>query len=705
MFEKLKLLQRNQYLNKILATMLVITLTLANILLLGSYLTKGLISYAAGIDETTNEDNVKFKAYFKQNDAEVQTIDLKTNEETDIYLKISVKNTGYIENASVEFLNKNFEFKENNNDVIEINKIIQAGESIELKLPIKIFNLNKFDLDFLNMENQVKLTADYKQGEDTITIDSNKTFTLNWNPEDGITANLSEEVITNKEYEISGVQKRVIQLLVKSNISGNKYPIEQTNITIGAPTFSGTKPEQVKVMAYKTDATNGKTSLDFTNTNWTYNSSSGQIDIQIENQVDLNNEISWLKTGDDQILATFIYPNTIDPDEFLMAATNQIKLYNNQTILGNHSDIFSQEIETNGDIGTATNLDVTTTGDIYKGSMYTNQNSDYQVNFALNIGNADIAQKIIVTNDQEYYNDDPTKIANSYYKKTYISQAELEKVLGEEYLNKIVVLNIGTDPLEEITSITEEDGNLVITYPADSVSKIGIGIYSPIAEGQINILNEKYINPNEDKDPVAEGVQPYTNEDIESINKLSTIANLDISDSNDITIDTLDKTNDINILEPTTNIGLEINNNLIFTGLEENDITFTAILNTNSYSNKLFTNPTIDIELPKEITDVSINDVSLVNEDELTILSSAVETNDDGNKVIKIVFSGTQTQYDINAIQGGANVIIDTTVKTSQLLPNSSKVVKMTCVNDTETILNESSYLNIVSPNRTNKFK
>lgn len=246
MFKNLKFLQRNQILSKTLATMLVVTLTFANIVLLGSYLTKGMYSYAAGINDETNNNNVKFKAYFKQENTQINQINAKTNEDINLYINISVKNSGYLENAKIEFLNKNFEIIENNKETIEINKIISAGESIELLVPIRIFYTTDFDIDLLNMESQIKLTGLYQVSETPISIETTKIVKLNWGAPSEIEAELTQEIITNKTYNINGQNKTIIQVLLKSNISENQFPIKQTNIELTAPKFGSLRRNRTK---------------------------------------------------------------------------------------------------------------------------------------------------------------------------------------------------------------------------------------------------------------------------------------------------------------------------------------------------------------------------------------------------------------------------------------------------------------------------
>ena len=83
---------------KILAILLVIMLISTDFFVLGS----NLISYAAESDSATNNKNIDFSTYFK--DAKGEKVDtLQTSikaEDLKLYAEITVKNEGYLSNAT-----------------------------------------------------------------------------------------------------------------------------------------------------------------------------------------------------------------------------------------------------------------------------------------------------------------------------------------------------------------------------------------------------------------------------------------------------------------------------------------------------------------------------------------------------------------------------------------------------------------------------
>ena len=62
----------------------------------------------------------------------------------------------------------------------------------------------------------------------------------------------------NKIYNVGDQEKRVIQLLVKTNIEGNKAPVKAQEIEVSLPQYGDFKPEEVIVIG-NTKAANGKT--------------------------------------------------------------------------------------------------------------------------------------------------------------------------------------------------------------------------------------------------------------------------------------------------------------------------------------------------------------------------------------------------------------------------------------------------------------
>ena len=103
---------KNVIWNKVIATMLVITLTFANFILLGVVAGKGAISYAADNLEAqgtnTQHSNVKFDAYFMKEEGKTHTLMLDANETTKLYFTLNVRNKGYLKDATIDMNSNNY---------------------------------------------------------------------------------------------------------------------------------------------------------------------------------------------------------------------------------------------------------------------------------------------------------------------------------------------------------------------------------------------------------------------------------------------------------------------------------------------------------------------------------------------------------------------------------------------------------------------
>ena len=99
---------KQKFLQAVTAMLLIVTLTMANFLLL----CVNVVSYAAEIinmESSTNHKNVEYMAYFKDTAGnKVDSLDAKTNsEDLKLYFQVSVKKEGYF-NGNITLNNANF---------------------------------------------------------------------------------------------------------------------------------------------------------------------------------------------------------------------------------------------------------------------------------------------------------------------------------------------------------------------------------------------------------------------------------------------------------------------------------------------------------------------------------------------------------------------------------------------------------------------
>ena len=87
----------------------------------------------------------------------------------------------------------------------------------------------------------------------------------------------------------------------------NQYPIKQTIINVDVPTLGEKAPEKTEVISLGTNATNGKTVL--TEQDWT--NENNKLTITLKND---DSTIKWNKNAYDEIVATFIYDESVEQE-------------------------------------------------------------------------------------------------------------------------------------------------------------------------------------------------------------------------------------------------------------------------------------------------------------------------------------------------------------------------------------------------------
>ena len=255
---------KKNILKKLLIITLIIMLIATDFFMLGS----SIISYAIGSDNSTNNENIEFSSYFKNEKGErVENLTESIKKENlKLYAEIKVKNEGYL-NGSIEIENSNFKIKNNilSTSIVSIegNKVnfnqINAGDVVELELDIEPIISETLTADMLSKDTVVKLSGTYMETTyKGLNIEASKAVNLNLKPDESTQAELLTEIITNKVFSINGENKRIVQLLIKSKLTENQYPIKKTSIKVNVPQLGDKTPEEVKVLSLGTIATNGK---------------------------------------------------------------------------------------------------------------------------------------------------------------------------------------------------------------------------------------------------------------------------------------------------------------------------------------------------------------------------------------------------------------------------------------------------------------
>ena len=673
---------KQKFLQVITAMLLIVTLTMANFVLL----CVDVVSYAAEIinmESSTNHRNVEYMAYFKDAAGnKIDSLDAKTNsEDLKLYFQVSVKKEGYF-NGNITLNNANFKLK---SDVLSdgVNKIenntvylnqINSGESKEIEVGIELLKNDQFDLNYLNMESSISINGIYRDStQKDISIKADRDVTLNFvNPyssaEEAVV--LSQNIITNKIFKINGEEKRIVQLQVTSGLNNDLYPVSKTSVNIQTPKISDKYPENVLINANETLVTTGKT---LSEENWKYDKETGKIEINLENTQE-NGMVSWLKNGNDNFVVTYIYDKDVEFNNDKSEITSQISLLDkNSTVYNAESGITITGEEKNSIVTASVEQNEQ---NIYKGKLYAGISRDVTYKNIVDVNLNNVETEVDVKENDLTING--TKVT-TLYKTSKFDKAQVEKVLGEN--GRLIISNANTGA--EIAVINkntdaDENGKINISYP-ENVDKVIVKVSEPENIGRIEIETTKSIEKI-NRDLVKQAT---------AINGSCTVSY--VSENKETELNTVES--NINLLETETSADLQINRTELSAMTTNNNVEFRVTLKSREEKNELFKNPVVKIELPEKIKDIQVNSINLLYEDELKIKSAQLNGN-----TIEITMQGEQTKYKEEAIDG-ATIIVNANLATDTKIASSTEQVKVTYTNANAINYSNGANVGIVAQN------
>lgn len=615
--------------------MLVLAMTMTNFVFVGS----SLISYALD-DISTNNKNVEFGVYFKDdNGGQVSSIEKSVySEDIKLGIHLKVKQQGYF-NGKIELQNSNFTLKETQNDYI--NKIegntitlnqINAGSEVELEIPIEIKREEAFNVALLNMESTVKLNGIYRDSsQKDKEVDSNKKITLKVVPANKTPENIEKtaRVITNKNLPVAGQEKRVVQVLLNVGLKDNGYPIKEININANVPEMNGTQADASAVVNLNTM------------TSSQYNYENKQLNVNLKNDASQENIATWKKDGSESIVLTYLY-DANNVQDITVNGSIEITLYNDEKIETNIDDLVINKDDQKEEVVTANVQNAEST--IYKGKLYQGIDREYTTTDVVNVNAANILSYIEIREQDvfaaqvDYEKNVPLQgtNANTLYRKTTINKDQLIKVLGEN--GSLAIKNANGEQIAVITKDSQADGNgnIVIDYGEAMQAGIVITTTAPVTGGEIAITNNKVIKANDEK--IIKSAVDFNT-------ALFVTTNLNEGQQ---TPKNLVKTK---LEETTTEANLEVNKSELSTVIE-NDVEIKAVLKSKSELNDLYKNPVLKIQFPEEIEQITVNNISMLYEDELSIKNAHLN-----GKELTIEIQGEQTHYSESAVEGPTIII------------------------------------------------
>lgn len=637
---------------KILATLIVIVIMTANLSMIGIEV----ISYAIDM-VATNSGNVEFYAYFMNEENEQVTSiekDINTND-LKVYIEVAVKNEGYF-NGKISLEDTSFKLngkyngeavKKINDNTIELNQI-NAGTTAKIEVGLNYNYEENTKLELLGKDNKIGLTGIYKSSKKDTDIKGETNLNVNWKSPENINAKIGAKILTNKVYEIDGVNKKVVQVLVNSKIENDVYPIKNTKINLRVPSGA----EQIKVHARGADATNSN--IEINENSYNYNADTGILTIDLEN-TEKDGIIKWSKDKVDTLVATYIYPEDIELENPEINVNNIINTYDDREISSQCTAVINEEI--NGIVTSYLSEDETS---IYKGKIYTGENRYYTTSTVLNIDFAKATKDIKLKENEAIFTTDEEELKSKIkYVQSRISKSDFDRIFGETGYITIIDQDKNTIANINKESEVDENGYINISYN-DNVTSIGIITSIPQIEGTLKIYHRKSIGKSE-----------YDREVIREITDVKeTVYNNYNTNVNEARIQ---------LKETESQANIKVNADTLSTIETNKNVEIVATLNTDDEGKDLYKNPTVDIIFPSEITGVKVLSAKALYRNGLKVSKYNQEKDENGNIIIHIEFEGEQKKYDnLN----GTEIHLYADITANKLTPSKDITLKMNYTNE-----------------------
>ena len=662
---------------KVLKTVLVIFMIFTLALVDFAKVGLAFVTYAASSDNS----DIEFDVYFKsENGEQVYNLDEPINKsDLKLFIKIRVKNNGYF-NGKIVLKDSNFDFKDTilseliNNiegNTINLNQI-NSNKDAELEVEITPKGGENIDLSLLDMESKISLSGTYKNGNgEDINVDLEKAVKLTLIPpfsQEEKWVNVESELITNKVYEKDGQQKRVIQVLIKSNILNDSYPIKETNIELSVPG----DPESVNVQSKGTYSTNGKAEKDFGDDNWEYVENEKKVKIHISNE-EIDGKINWKKNASDNLIVTYIYDAEKELTESNIEIKDNIVLYDNST---NQEISINQELDEEKD-GIVNAEIVNGESSIYKGKIYSKEDREYNTTDVINVNTKEFSNSIELTEGNTIFVGENIELdAKIKYIYTKFNKEQIERVLGAN--GYIVISDINGKEITRVDKDTEanEQGEIIINYYNTELTQLIFKVVTPDNQGKIEIINGKKIIQNN-----------ISKEDLRLVTQMNQNIILKTETKTEQLISKIDLKN------TTSKASIQMSTDSLSATSDGQNVDIKVVLYNNSEENELFKNPVIEIELPQEFEKVEFKRLRKLYDEELKIKNVTTE-----EKKIRIELEGEQTKYKTNEISN-TTLIINADIFVNKEVETSLVDMKMRYYNENDNSTNETSkQVQIIKP-------
>ena len=463
--------------------LLIMTMTMVNFIYIG----KTFISYAID-DISTNVKNIEFGAYFKDENGQKVTQMKPTKMETNMVLQIAVKNDGYF-NGQVELGTANFKIKEIVGSNEFVNKIeentitlsqINAGSTVEIEVKVELLKAEIFDSKLFDMESQITLKGIYKESsERDISVVSSKNVKLSYPSANLVEENIVSdmEVITNKNININGEDKKVIQVALRLGLKDNSVPTKE--IVLENTAIGTNDKSNIEIIS--------SAHMNMT-TKWESHTKGNTISMKLTNDLQ-DGKIIWKDEGNEEIILTYVAKKDADIKNQEISANVKMILFDGQEVI--------KELKTNLDVSKELNNTITTKIEsvetqMYKGKLYQGIDREFSTNTDIFIDLANAHEYLEIKEDNLF---GQTENANVVYQSSILNKEQWMKVLGEE--GKITVVNKSGNIIAILdkNTQTDENGNLVLDY-GQGQEGIVLKTTTPISTGKLELTHNKILKDN-----------------------------------------------------------------------------------------------------------------------------------------------------------------------------------------------------------------
>jgi hypothetical protein len=660
---------KGKLLQKTTALMLVLCMTMVNFL----FVATNIVYAVSGSEVSVESGKVKFDAYFKDaNGNKTYTKDANISEGATLYAKIKLVSGILKDGAKITINNANFRLPEvvNNQYVAGVNnatKEIVLRElngsyvnDIELEIPVKFEKQSTISVDYFNMDNSIVLSGEYKASETFKAIEAKINTHLNWKEDkDNGKAGLPTTSY-KQEKAIKDGNKVLVQ--EKITVNGGLLPRTEDKLYVTIPKINDKEPDTVNLLVNGSKVDVGPNNI-----------TTGATPVfEYTNTFLKDKTINW-GTGTDVYTLIYIYEDVENIDSVKTVTrdiqTAQVKLavlnttLKDDTVKLPRAEKGPMSIQfTTGHIVSASAESASKS--TYKGLMYANSSNGTPYTEKYNMEVSDTtgvtSMKLELSKDQFKHLevDENNKIKSTFdqdtnnqtkYTKIKFDWNNVTKVLGSD---GTITIRDDDGNVKEINSSSEKEVTL-------NTHNITITTSKPVNEGTIEITAEKLIigDAGLDKDT------------IQKINAI--VTEIKVTTNNDTKGSTSEAITELK--EPTTKPAtLALTSGYIFSTKNVNDVEFQVKLPTGTPDTYLFKEPTITLELPEDVSEISNVSAKALFADKNELQVEQSDITAEGNK-IEIKIKGEQTMFD-NQTVGGIVVTVNAKVAVKANVPEGTEL-------------------------------